>query len=289
MKILTVADIMTKKFPTISPWSSVETAIGTMENSKNSTLPVVDGNQLVGIITSRDIRHAHPNRLVADAMTKNPITVPPKTSLWEAKEKFEQYSVKCLPVVEEGRLVGLVTALQVFIEAGKYIDPMTNLPRAEYIYHKACDLLKNGHEIAIIFIDLDDFGYIDKNYGHVVGDQVLREVANLLRETIPPSVFLCRYAGDEFALVLTASQIEARELATQILKKINGHIYCQDIRLSASAGVAGGRRCGSVRPLSNTRYTVSDLINIASLASTKAKRENKSVLVAGSIQLAEVP
>lgn len=283
-----MADIMVKEFTTISPWSSIKTAIEIMENSPYSTLPVVDGNQLVGVITSRDIRHAHPNRLVADAMTKNPITVSPKTSLWEAKEKFEQHRVKCLLVVEEGQLVGLVTALQVLVEVGKYIDPMTNLPRAEYLFQKACDLLKNGQEIAIIFIDLDDFGYIDKNYGHVTGDQVLREVAKLLREAVPPASFLCRYAGDEFALVLTASQIEAREVAVRLVQKINGHTYNQDIRLSASAGVAGGRRCSSVRPQSNTRYTVSDLINMASLASTRAKRENRSVVVAGSLQLAEV-
>lgn len=283
----TVGAIMNKEVQMVTPWTSVASIVNVMMQFRIGGLPVVENERLVGIITSRDVRESHPNRLVADAMTREPIVIHPQLSLWKAKELLEQHQIERLIVVEDDRVVGIITETQIYAELGKHTDPMTGLPRAEYLYQKAVELLQNNQEIALIFIDIDNFGKIDKKFGHVVGDQILRQVGDLLRKNVPTSGYLCRYAGDEFAFVWSATQMEARELAQLLVSKIAQMVFAQDIHISASAGVAGGRR-NNKRSRGGEGYTVNDLVNMASLASTKAKREKRQVVVAESLLLVEV-
>jgi len=283
-----IKGIMNRNVQIISPWVSIATAVEIMKQSRASGLPVVEEGSLKGILTSRDVREAHPNRLVADAMTHNPVAVTPQISLWHAKELLEEHQIERLIVIEDGRLVGIITATQIYAELGKHIDPLTGLPRAEYLYQKAIELLlQNNQEIIIIFIDMNDFGNIDKDFGHVVGDQVLRQVGDELQKCLPDNCFLCRYAGDEFALVLSAPQKDAIDLAYLLVSRIAQLEFEQDFSISASAGVAGGRRFNQ-RLQREENSTVSDLINMASLASTRAKREKCQVIVAEGLQLIEV-
>jgi len=285
--MLTVKNVMNRKVRTLTPWMSVNSVVSIMEQFRESGLPVVDDGRLVGIITSRDVRGTHPNRLVADAMTRDPIVIHPKNSLWEAKEIIEQHQIKRIIVLECGNVVGIINQTQIYAELGKYIDPMTELPRAEYLYQKAIELLKNNQEISLIFIDIDNFGEIDKNFGHVVGDQVLKQVADVLRLNVPDSGYLCRYAGDEFAIAWSAPQTKAKELAKLLVMKISKANFTHSIQISASAGVAGGRR-NSKRSQGGESLTVTDLINMASLASTRAKREKRQVVVVENVQLIEM-
>ncbi|MFZ5651912.1 MAG: GGDEF domain-containing protein, partial [Bacillota bacterium] len=256
--MLAVSDIMNKEVRTVTPLMSVSSVVNIMEQFRVSGLPVVDNEHLVGIITSRDVRKAHPNRLVADAMTRDPIVIHPQNSLWEAKELLEQYQIERLIVLEFGRVVGVINQIQVYAEIGKYIDPMTGLPRSEWLYQKAIELLQNNLEIALIFVDIDNFGKVDKDFGHVIGDQILKQVADLLRKNVPDSGYLCRYAGDEFAIVWPETQIKARELANMLVIKIAQTNFPFSIHISASAGVAGGRR-NTERSRGGENLTVTDL------------------------------
>lgn len=56
--------------------------------------------------------------------------------------------------------------------------------------------------VAIALVDLDLFKDVNDTFGHLVGDRVLREVADLLQQGLPPEAFCARYGGEEFALVL---------------------------------------------------------------------------------------
>ena len=282
-----VGDILNKNLITISPWESVGKAAATMNRLKIGGLPVVEDGRLVGIITSRDVRSSHPNRLVADAMTREVVTIPPECSFWRAKELMEQHGIERLVVVSQGRPVGVITKSQLYAEIGKHVDTLTGLHRAEFLQHKAAELLGGGREIAVIFIDLDNFGAIDKEYGHVVGDEILQRVAGVFKEQVDEEVdFLCRYAGDEFAIVTSRRLEEARQLAFRLLKALERCEWPNGIKITASAGVAGGRRV-QARGDAGGDACVRDLINLASLASTKAKREKRPVVTAGWVELGE--
>lgn len=283
--MFSVGDIMNKNLVTVDPSGSVARAIETMSQLRIGALPVVEEGRLVGIITSRDVRQSHPNRLVADAMTKRVITVSPDCSVWEAREVMEQHGIERLVVVEGNRGVGIITRTELYAEIGKHVDPLTGLNRAEFLQHKAAELLQSGHEIAVLFIDLDSFGEIDKKFGHVVGDEILRQVGRIFKTTVQEGVdHLCRYAGDEFAVVTTRPLEEARKLSWRMLRALIDASWPQEIKVTASAGVAGGRR-SQVRGDASNHCNVRDLINLASLASTEAKRKKCPVVVAGWLEL----
>lgn len=282
-----VGDIVNKNLVTISPWESVGKAAALMNRLKIGGLPVVEDGRLVGIITSRDVRSSHPNRLVADAMTREVITIPPDCSFWRAKELMEEHAIERLVVVSHGRPVGVITKSQLYAEISKHVDTLTGLNRAEFLQHKAAELLCDGREIAVIFIDLDNFGAIDKEYGHVVGDEILRRVASIFKELVDEELdFLCRYAGDEFAIVTLRKLEEARQLSLRLVKALEKYEWPNGIKVTASAGVAGGRRV-QARGNDDGTSCVRDLINLASLASTKAKREKRPVVIAGWVELGE--
>lgn len=283
----TVGEIMTKELVMVKPEDSVAKVAKLMERTKIGGLPVVEGGRLVGIITSRDIRRCHPNRLIADAMTKEVVTVPPTCSLWEAKELLERHGIERLVVVDGDYPVGVVTKSLLYAELGKHIDALTGLHRAEFIHRKALELLQDGKEIAVIFLDLDNFGAVDKKLGHVVGDEILCRVAKIWGNIVEEGFdYLSRYAGDEFAVVTVKPLEEARELALRMVNAISEEKWPLGVKVSASAGVAGGRRA-SARQGDFESYTLSDLINMASLASTRAKKQGRQVVVAGEIELRE--
>lgn len=280
-----ISKIMNGELVTVNIADPVSRVVDLMENFRIGGLPVVEQEQLVGIITSRDVRRSHPNRLVADAMSRKVVTIRPDCSLWDAKELLEEYGIERLVVAEEERPVGIVTKSRVYAEIGKHMDALTGLNRAQYLQRKASELLCEGKEIVFIFIDMDNFGMIDKRLGHAVGDEILTSVAKLLNSLVEDGTdFLCRYAGDEFAVLTTRPLEEAKQLAWKMISAIEEANWSGGIIVTGSAGIAGGRRKG-IRSDINETYTIADLINMASLSSTKAKKEKKRVLVAEQMEI----
>lgn len=285
--MLSIGDIMTRDPLTIGTGESVEYAAALMNQHRIGGLPVVEDGRLVGIITSRDVRCSHFNRLVADAMSKQVVVVSMGCSLWEAKELLERHGIEHLVVVKDGWPAGIVTKSQLYAELGKHIDALTGLDRAEFLQRKASEFLQDEKEIAIIFLDLDNFGAIDKELGHVLGDKILQQAAQVLKSVVEDGVdYLSRYAGDEFAVVTTRPFEDAKELALRMVTALAEESWPHGVKVTGCAGVAGGRRSRS-RPEGNEVHTVSDLINMASLASTRAKKEKKPVVVAGLVELKE--
>lgn len=272
--ISSIKEIMTDKFVAISPEYSVRKVIDIMEYYKIGCLPVLENDQLVGLISSRDVRLNHPNRLVADAMSKNVITISPNCSPWEAEKLLNQHKTDYLIIVENDKPVGMIAKTQIYIELGKYIDSLTGLNTADFLRYKALELLQKGNEICIIFFDIDNFGTINKVFGHIIGDQILCEVARVLVNSIDAETdYLYRYAGDEFS-ILTTKQLEmALELTYCISEALKKKNWPNNVKVSLSSGIAGGQRMNCRKE--DLIKVVNNLINKASLASTKAKQQRE--------------
>ncbi|CUU59712.1 PAS domain S-box-containing protein/diguanylate cyclase (GGDEF) domain-containing protein [Parafrankia irregularis] len=120
-------------------------------------------------------------------------------------------------------------------------DSLTDLPNRSWLLDRLERTLKL-HRTGVVFIDLDGFKTVNDTYGHRVGDELLREIARRLRETVRPDDVVARLAGDEFAVlcerVVSLSAIEG--LARRVLNAIQEPVDLSDatVRVSASAGVA---------------------------------------------------
>jgi len=102
--------------------------------------------------------------------------------------------------------------------------------------------VRHGRPLSLIMFDLDYFKKINDNYGHLAGDFVLREVAALVRERIPPDVIFARYGGEEFALLLPETDLQSAFAVAEDLRNAvaeRAFIY-ENVRLpvTASLGVA---------------------------------------------------
>jgi diguanylate cyclase (GGDEF)-like protein len=101
---------------------------------------------------------------------------------------------------------------------------------------------RHGPRGALFFIDLNDFKKVNDQHGHAAGDQVLRDVALRLQDTVRSSDLVGRIGGDEFALIIEGieSQSDVGVLADKIAEAIEAPIELNGapIRVGASIGVA---------------------------------------------------
>lgn len=112
LRKLKARDVMVRELITISPEEKIAFADLLMTRNNIGGLPVVSRGKLVGIITQRDImfaRHYEIGGLKAgDLMSKEPIIVTPEASLKEVLSIMLEKKIERIPVVEDGRLLGLV-------------------------------------------------------------------------------------------------------------------------------------------------------------------------------------
>jgi CBS domain-containing protein len=146
-KAMNARDVMVSPVITVKPYSSVKEVAKTLLEKHISAVPVVDdAGTLVGIVSEGDLMHrfeagterryspwirliagdaslpanyikAHA-RKVADVMTKNVITASPETPLDEIAIRLERNSIKRVPIVKDGRLVGIVSRANIVHDEG---------------------------------------------------------------------------------------------------------------------------------------------------------------------------
>lgn len=138
---------MTKDPVTITPDASISEAARIMKERGFRRLPVIDGGRLIGLVTYRNILEAQPSAAstlsvhearylveklkVSDVMRKNPITVSPDDDVIAAMLEGQRRGLGAYPVVEGERLVGIVTASDLFILVAHILGSDSD---SEFIY-----------------------------------------------------------------------------------------------------------------------------------------------------------
>lgn len=102
--------------------------------------------------------------------------------------------------------------------------------------------LRYGQALSMILLDIDHFKQVNDQYGHLAGDQVLKGISNLVKQSIRNHDFFARWGGEEFALLLPNTELEgAMKLAENLRKNIGSHRFPEGIFVSCSFGVASVR------------------------------------------------
>ncbi len=284
--MLTVVEqVMTTEFASIAPDRTVADAISLVMETGADILPVVDGERLAGVVAVRDLLKVPPYRPIAEVMKRDAPAIAADMLLTSACNLMEAQQCAQLPVVREDRIVGLVSSEDVLRAMGRPVDPLTDLPWGSSLRERAVEQLKAGQEIAVIFLDLDGFGAVNKQFGHIVGDRCISAIAQALGELVDPARdLLCRYGGDEFAALTTRPRDDAEALgrrAQEAIAAVRPPGAPPTISLSASLGIAGGKRTAERHDI-HFVATVDSLITAASQESTRAKVERAGRLPAAA-------
>jgi diguanylate cyclase (GGDEF)-like protein len=126
--------------------------------------------------------------------------------------------------------------------------------------------------------DIDHFKQVNDKYGHIVGDMVLKDIANILKESLKrKSDFLARYGGEEFMIVLYEIDIKAaQELCTSIQKNLENidKFEYKEVKLNPITMSFG---ISSSVPGETSEYN--DLIKLADTALYQAKESGRNRFV----------
>ena len=125
-------------------------------------------------------------------------------------------------------------------------DALTNLPNRQLYTSRLSQMLQLAEQrccaVAVLFIDLDRFKYINDIYGHAVGDELLQVAAARLEALLEQHDFVARLSGDEFVVVMghTKHQGEIEQRAQQILQHLSSPfgINRNELLISASVGIS---------------------------------------------------
>ena len=154
-------------------------------------------------------------------------------------------------------------------------DALTGLPNrllfGELLQNAVAATLRDGTELALLFVDLDRFKAVNDTLGHAAGDELLVAVAQRLTASVRASDVVCRYSGDEFLVLLPdAGTIEQLAASVDRLQK-SVAAPCmmggREVQISASVGIA-------LFPAD--AHSADELIRHADMAMYEAKRLGRS-------------
>jgi CBS domain-containing protein len=122
---MNIREVMTPNPRSVSPNDSIQNAACIMRDEDAGAVPVVDNGRAVGIVTDRDIvvrvvaEGGQLNRPVRDIVTMNLVSATPEMSTREAAQLMSDHQIRRLPVVENDRLVGIVSIGDLAVKEGK--------------------------------------------------------------------------------------------------------------------------------------------------------------------------
>jgi diguanylate cyclase (GGDEF)-like protein len=124
---------------------------------------------------------------------------------------------------------------------------------------------------SIVFFDLDNLKAINELHGHLVGTEVLKEVANVLRSQVRKIDLLSRFGGDEFVIVLLhADESRAYDVSLRIQTAMKSHVFLKDQNINIK--ITG---CFGISSFPANGNSVDELIRKADLAMYDVKRTGK--------------
>ena len=164
------------------------------------------------------------------------------------------------------------------IETLAITDGLTGVYTRRYFTERLEEEIKRSAlrktKMAFLMVDADHFKMVNDQYGHLTGDQVLREIGRIIQESVREIDIVGRFGGEEFCVVLPDTDLEgARVVAERIRKTAEGRVikaYDNTLRITLSIGVAIFPSDGAL---------MEELIDKADWALYRAKSQGRNCVV----------
>jgi len=183
-------------------------------------------------LTIKEIIKKYPKHLIV--MNQN-------EDVYEAYKQMRGAAIEHLIVVDnKGKLVGEVYQKDLVMKFVEFAlkDELTGLNNARFLDTIIQRYNGTNSRIGVIFIDIDDFKHFNDEFGHKIGDEVIKFVAKKIKESIREVDFGFRYGGDEFVILIFEQPKEiVLKIAKRIFDKITSAIHTYG-KIGISVGIA---------------------------------------------------
>ncbi len=152
-------------------------------------------------------------------------------------------------------------------------DALTGLPNRSHFSTLAMEQLRiradTGAPSTLLIVDIDEFKHVNDSFGHMVGDELLRQSAERVRRALPQQALLARLGGDEFiALLPPSAEGDGQSVADQVLEAFQPSFIINGLSLPVRASVG-------IVLSPNSQVDLEELMTKADLALYSAKAEGK--------------
>ncbi|MBU2590401.1 MAG: diguanylate cyclase [Nitrospinae bacterium] len=214
-----IKNYMTSPVTSMNVDKTVGDAVDYMQKSDSKRVIVTDkDSKFVGIVTQKDLLRMGYNKWIDYMQGQN-------TLLSKVNKNLKDENYKLEGVANYDFLTRLYNR-------SKFAD---------FIGHEIKTIKRYGGKLFSVFLlDIDFFKKINDTYGHLAGDMVLKELADLLKLSLRESDIISRWGGEEFITLLPSTSIDnASMIAEKIRKNIEAHTFSRDdIKATCSFGVA---------------------------------------------------
>ena len=169
---------------------------------------------------------------------------------------------------------------QLKLELLAITDSLTGLANRKQIMlnlHQQIEHFKRySSESSVLMLDIDHFKMINDTHGHLVGDTVLVQLAQIFQETLRSLDSAGRYGGEEFLVILGQTNLgQAMQIAERLRQKVERHLFTSDeIRLHVTVSLG-------VTEIKEVDLSPSEIIHKADTALYEAKHQGRNKVVAG--------
>ena len=178
-----------------------------------------------------------------------------------------------------GKLFKLLTSYSIALKQAKY-DELTGLLNYRSVMEKLSEYFtlakRNNQVLSIAIADIDNFKKVNDTYGHLVGNEVLKELAKIMRSSFREVDIVGRYGGEEFVVGMVNAELKnACQAAERFRKNIENNDWTKiqkGLRITVSVGVASSRN-------GKAKRTVLEIIEAADKALYVAKETGKNKVV----------
>ena len=190
------------------------------------------------------------------------------------KSQFiKRYLKEAAPVIE-------VKLLMEALQESAYQDGLTGLYNRKYLDETIKKLVpqvkRSEKSIGLLMLDMDHFKAVNDEYGHDIGDKVLKELANILTDTVRESDIIVRYGGEEFMVLLIG--VNSEEDALSVAHKIGTRVRENEIDVYAGTTIQKTVSIGlSMFPQDSTNFDT--IIKNADIALYEAKSSGRDKVV----------